>query len=390
MPSAESRSPDLPEDAPRDAGHPEPSGHGATAGLARRLATTALNGLGLVATLVVGAWLIYAFQPFGHQGRAIAAVCTLLAGIAWGLRRRGARPARPRIPRWLPGVVVGELIVWAGLIAWSVVSPGGPMPSPKEAPNDVRVLTWNILHGEDAGPPWVRRGWPARKRPLGATLRSAAPDVLCVQEALVGQLEFIDSQLPRHRRVGVGRDDGLSGGEHCAVYFDAGRFELLDDGTFWLEEPADEPPRDLDPLPKRICTWTRLRDRRGGPTLRVYNTHWYLTEGARRRAARIIMDRVASGDASDAVLVVGDFNATPLAASRAPFRAAGLVSAAELAGEPVGLPTHHFYGVRLRGLDDVYLGQTWRRVRYRIVDAKPGNVFPSDHFGILVDLSPGR
>ncbi|WP_337176338.1 endonuclease/exonuclease/phosphatase family protein [Paludisphaera sp.] len=358
-------------------------------GLARRLATTALHGVALFATLVGGAWVIWTFQPFGHRDRVVTAACSLLAGLAWGLRLRGGPPARRRVPRWLPWVVIGELIVWAGLIAWSIVSPGGPIPSPKADPGDVRVLTWNILHGKDAGPPWVRRGWPARKHPLGTALRAAGPDILGVQEALIGQLEFIDAVLPRHRRVGVGRDDGRSGGEHCAIYYDADRFDLLDGGTFWLDEPADAPPRDLDPLPKRTCSWARLRDRRGGRALRVYNTHWYLTEGPRLRAARIMMERVSSGDASDAVLVVGDFNATPLAPSRAPFRAAGLVSAAELAGEPVGLPTHHFYGIRLRGLDDVYLGRSWRRVAYRIVDAKPGNIFPSDHFGILVDLTAG-
>lgn len=353
---------------------------------------TSLNGIGVIASLVAGAWVIYAFQPFAHRAWAFAASSTLLAWLALGLRRRGVQAAstsRLRVPRLIRKVVIGELAVWSGLIAWSAASPGGPMPAPKSSPDDVRVLNWNILHGDDEGPPWVRRGWPARKRAMGIALEAAAPDVLCVQEALEGQVRFLEAVLPRHRRVGVGRDDGRSAGEHCAIYFDSGRFEPLGGGTFWLEEPADAPPVDPSPGPKRICTWVRLRDLRGGPTLRIYNTHLYLTERPRQEAVRIILDRVGTGDPADAILIVGDFNATPGAPSRSAFRAAGLVSAAELAGEPIGLPTFQFYGIRVRGLDDVYVGRTWRRVAYRILDAKPGNTFPSDHFGILADLRAG-
>jgi endonuclease/exonuclease/phosphatase family metal-dependent hydrolase len=88
-------------------------------------------------------------------------------------------------------------------------------------------------------------------------------------------------------------------------------------------------------------------------------------------------------------VIAGDFNAQPDAPSRRLFHEAGLVSAAEVAGEPVGSPTYQFYGIRWPSLDDVYLGRGWRRVSYQVVDAKPGDAFPSDHFGILADLESG-
>ncbi len=90
------------------------------------------------------------------------------------------------------------------------------MPAPKAEPGGVRLLTWNILHGQEHGPPWRQNNWPARKQGLGEVLRQALPDILFVQEARAGQLTFLDATLPRHRRIGVGRDDGQSGGEHCA------------------------------------------------------------------------------------------------------------------------------------------------------------------------------
>jgi hypothetical protein len=130
----------------------------------------------------------------------------------------------------------------------------------------------------------------------------------------------------------------------------------------------------------------RLRDRPSGRTLRVYNTHLYLTESARLPAVRAILARIGSGDASDAVLVAGDFNAIPGAPSRRLFQEAGLIPETELAKKPAGQPTHQFYGIRLRSLDGLYLSPHWRLLEYRVVDVKPANTFPSDHFGVLADL----
>jgi endonuclease/exonuclease/phosphatase family metal-dependent hydrolase len=186
--------------------------------------------------------------------------------------------------------------------------------------------------------------------------------------------------------VGVGRDDGQSAGEYCAIYFASVRFQELDHGTFWLEEPTDEPPRRLFLLPKRICTWLRLKDRLSGRTFRVYNVHLYLTEGPRLRAVQIIVARIARGDPSDLVIVAGDFNTTPDAPSRQLLPKAGLASSAKLAGENSPVPTYQFYGIRVRSLDGFYLGPGWRVQDQVIVDVKPGNTFPSDHFGVLVDL----
>jgi endonuclease/exonuclease/phosphatase family metal-dependent hydrolase len=190
--------------------------------------------------------------------------------------------------------------------------------------------------------------------------------------------------------VGVGRDDGQSAGEHCAIYFDGDRFERLDTDTFWLEEPCDRPAGwgvTASIRPKRICTWVRLRDRRTGCTLRVFNTHLYLTEGSRQRASRLIMDRIAEGDPREPVLLAGDFNATETARSRRLFTEAMLESTASLAQHPTEA-TYQFYGIPLRNLDEILAGPGWQVRRHQVIRLKPGNRYPSDHFGVLADLSP--
>jgi endonuclease/exonuclease/phosphatase family metal-dependent hydrolase len=198
---------------------------------------------------------------------------------------------------------------------------------------------------------------------------------------------FLDEVLPGHSRVGVGRD-GPAGGEHCAIYFDRQRFAEIGGNTFWLEEPIDQPRAGSALSVKRICTWVRLRDRAGGRTLRVYNTHLYLTESPRLTAAQLILAHVAAGDHTDAVLLTADFNASPYAPSRRLFTApdTGLADSAERAGAPIGERTFQLYGIGLWCIDGILVDAHWRVHNHLIVAVKPQNTFPSDHFAILADL----
>jgi endonuclease/exonuclease/phosphatase family metal-dependent hydrolase len=206
-----------------------------------------------------------------------------------------------------------------------------------------------------------------------------------VQEATGDQVAFLEKALPEHRRVGIGRDGGP--GEHCAIYFKASRFEEIAGGTFWLEEPIDRPGGDSLLDLKRICTWARVRDRQTGRTLRIYNTHLYLTEAARLRAVRTLLAQLAQGDPADAVLLTADFNATPSAASRRLFAEAGFLDTAELAGRHADAKTLHLYGIPLRSIDGILVKPGWHVHQHRVLSVKPGTTWPSDHFGVLADVS---
>src|SRR5262249_38330386 len=147
---------------------------------------------------------------------------------------------------------------------------------------------------------------------------------------------------------------------------------------------------------KRTCTWVRLREREGGRTLRVYNTHLPGRAAAavrgqsRPSAARVVLDHLQAGDPGDAVVLVGDFNAGPDAPVRPLFAQGGLREAAALAGGQAAPPTYQFYGVRVGSLDGILVGPGWGVGRHAVVDVKPGGVFPSDHFGVLADLTLAR
>ena len=354
--------------------------------------------ISLLVLFCAWAWGVFVFQPFGDRLWLLVIVALGLVGIVVVLRPGSRIATAPplRLERsmgrslWLgKSVLAGALWCWLGLIAWSAISSGGPLPAANANPAAIRVLTWNILHGSERGMPWTRCGWPVRKKALKTALAAARPDILCVQEALEEQLEFLAGVFPGHERVGVGRDDGRRAGEQCAIFFDRKRFLELGGGTFWLEEPVEEPAIHRLWGPKRICTWVRLRDRETGRSLRVYNTHQYITEPARVEAVRLILAKIDKGDPAESVLVAGDFNAPPETQDRRLFEAVGLISTAQRAGATTGVPTYQFYGIRLRSLDDILVNRGWRVVYRYVLDAKPDNIFPSDHFGVMADLIPG-
>jgi endonuclease/exonuclease/phosphatase family metal-dependent hydrolase len=341
----------------------------------RALAVAGVGGL-----LLLYLTAVVTLPAMAHGSWPFACVAALLGGLL--LTRVGPQLRRPR------RLLAGLLGCWLAFLGWSQLSGGGVAAAPKSNPEFIRIVTWNIHCGQDDGPPWQRFDWPARKQSLRVALGQARPDILSVQEARPGQVAFLEKALPGHERVGVGRDDGRDGGEHCAVFFDRARFERLDGGTFWLEEPIDTPRPGSAFGVKRICTWVRLRDRTSGRVVRLYNSHLPLTEGARRETVRVLLRQIAAGDPSDVVVLTADFNAPPSALSRRLITEAGLTDGAVLAGGRPGAKTFHLYGIPLRALDGILIGPGGKVRRYQVLDVKPGNVLPSDHFGLLADLSP--
>jgi len=347
-----------------------------------------------VLATVVG-FLIFTLQPFSERLPVFVGVAVVLGGLQLLQRRKLFAPdladSIPTVSRRFSSELARHfltplLVGWLALVAWAEVSPGGQEPTLKHEASWIRVVTWNILRGDDGGLSWLKGGWPTRKDALAFALASVRPDILCVQEARQEQLGFLERTMPGHFRVGVGRDDGAAGGEHCAIFVDRDRFQQIDEGTFWLEEPSDRPAGWRLSGPKRICTWVRLRDRRTGRAFRVYNTHLYLTERSRQRAVRLILAQIAQADRAEPILLAGDFNATEKSPSRRLFAQAGLVSTATLAAQQ-SRPTYQFYGIPLRSLDEILAGPQWKVHAHEVLNVKPGNRYPSDHFGVMADVT---
>ena len=131
-----------------------------------------------------------------------------------------------------------------------------------------------------------------------------------VQEAYDFQIAYILEQCPEYRAVGVGRNDGKSGGEHMSVFYDTTRNELLEWGTYWLSETPDVPSVGWDAKYNRTATWTLLKDIASGQKFYFVNTHLdHRGVVARKEGLALIYNRIQSMNPDGLPMVlVGDFN----------------------------------------------------------------------------------
>ena len=168
------------------------------------------------------------------------------------------------------------------------------------------VMTYNIRFDNPAD---SVHAWPNRKGELLAFLRSARPDVLCVQEALDSQVRDLQVGLASYAHRGVGRDDGAARGEYCAIFFDTMRFECLGDSTLWLSPTPGVVSLGWDAALPRIVTWVRLVEKSSGRQFCVFNTHFdHAGVVARNNSAPLVRSLVHRFCGEAPVILAGDFN----------------------------------------------------------------------------------
>ena len=150
---------------------------------------------------------------------------------------------------------------------------------------NIRYNSYNNIDGEN--------GWPYRKAAVVKMIIEENPAAIGLQEALIDQLQYLDSCLSNYRRIGVGRDDGKVEGEFMAIYYDTSRLQLLDCSTHWLSETSEIPSKGWDAACYRTVTIARFRDRKSGKEFDYLNTHLdHVGKTARAEGAKLIANLV--------------------------------------------------------------------------------------------------
>ena len=144
---------------------------------------------------------------------------------------------------------------------------------------------------------------------------NVAPDVIGFQEVRSSQLTYLKNQLSGYTFVAVMRDS-TSTSEATPVAFLTERFQLMQNGTFWLSATPNVSGStkwgggvEASGYP-RICTWTLLKDRTSGGVFCFACTHLDLNAGPRLAGMNLILSSLAGFDASEVpIVIVGDMNA---------------------------------------------------------------------------------
>lgn len=152
-------------------------------------------------------------------------------------------------------------------------------------------------------------GWDKRYPVITSIIRWESPDVFGAQEVLVHQLRDMSSLLTDFDYYGIGRDDGKEKGEYAPIFFKKDKFQLLQEGTFWLSETPDKPSKGWDAALPRICSWVHLKENSSGKTFWFFNLHMdHIGKIARKQSSYLVLKKIKEMAGSDPAFLTGDFN----------------------------------------------------------------------------------
>lgn len=182
---------------------------------------------------------------------------------------------------------------------------------PVEGQAQLKVMSYNIrLDVESDG---VNR-WDARKEKVAGLMNYYEADFIGGQEVQHHQLEYLQTQLTHYDYIGVGRDDGKTGGEYSCIFYNKEKFEVVQQSTFWLSQTPDTVSMGWDAVCHRVCTYGLFRSKITRQLLWVFNTHFdHMGVTARIESAKLITEKInqLTKQKNYPVILTGDFNSKP-------------------------------------------------------------------------------
>jgi endonuclease/exonuclease/phosphatase family metal-dependent hydrolase len=256
------------------------------------------------------------------------------------------------------------------------------------------VMTFNIRYNT-AGD--SLNAWPYRAKLVTSQVQFHGIALLGVQEALHSQVQDLKTGLTRFAYVGVGRDDGKTNGEYVAIFFDSTRFQLLQQGHFWLSETPDVPgSKGWDAQITRMATWIKLKDLKTQSSFFAFNTHFdHMGKKARAESAKLLLQKMAKIAGNLPCVLMGDLNATP---DEEPLQILtskndnnSLADTKNISVTPHYGPTGTFNGFQQKEtsnspIDFIFVKGKWRVLQHATLSQTWQGRFASDHFSVMAVL----
>jgi endonuclease/exonuclease/phosphatase family metal-dependent hydrolase len=267
---------------------------------------------------------------------------------------------------------------------------------------NLNVMSFNIRRGTARD---GRNHWIYRRNLVHEILNQYHPDVLGLQEALDFQIYEIRAMLPGYEKVGIGNLGGCKG-LHNTIFYDAGRFALSEEGTFWLSDAPNIPgSKGWGNIIPRICTWARLIEKKSQQAFYFYNTHLdHISLRSRKKSVIYLTQRIHTRHFPDPFVLTGDFNARERSApiqylkAKAPLKIkteVKLINPIPMMDTfrvryPNKRNTATFHGFRRYifrfKLDYIFVPPSFRVMDAKIIQLRRKKCYPSDHFPLLTNI----
>lgn len=252
-----------------------------------------------------------------------------------------------------------------------------------------RVMTYNIRYDSKTD---TANTWANRKMHVCDLLRFHEPDIFGLQEAFYNQVTDVSLQLPRYDHIGVGQADGRARGEYTPIFYDSRKFQLKDQGWFWLSEMPNIPSRGWDAASNKICTYVLLEDYDKHRSVWVFNTQLdQIGLEAQANSVKLIMQKIDSLNTKKyPVILMGDFNITPDAKPIARLESVYYDCSKVTEQAPYG-PEGTYNGFDMdsdlkKRIDYLFVKGRIEVKKYGVLTDTYNHRYPSDHLPVLIEV----
>lgn len=247
----------------------------------------------------------------------------------------------------------------------------------------LNVITFNIRCCDD---------------PNGHSIPERAPRLAkvtsCYDADVIGFQEYTPEWEPFIREFYGDRYDMYSvyrckdDPEGTPILWNKERFEVQKTGCFWLSDTPEVESKGWDELYDcyRICAYVILKDKDGGECFTIMNTHYGFGDKGQTDSSMLIYD-YSKKISDNKTFVIGDFNMIPGDAGYNEmlrhFRDVNVCIANDTRS------TFHGYTPEIdtrEHIDFCFIDESITPLGYEMITETIEGKFPSDHFGLHIEL----
>ncbi|MBR6793049.1 MAG: endonuclease/exonuclease/phosphatase family protein [Clostridia bacterium] len=181
----------------------------------------------------------------------------------------------------------------------------GAIPEDVDEGNFLKIVAYNIRYTDDGqGKDIVDRA-PRFKK----LMDQVQPDIMGLSEATPKWIDFLEKNVVGSKYKMLYTYRNPKNQEAQPLLFDQTKFELLDDGYFWLSETPEVSSKSWCGQYYRGATWAKLKVKATGKVFLYYSTHLSGGEAAVKSAQLITKHAKEQGGFDKLpVFCTGDFN----------------------------------------------------------------------------------
>ncbi len=253
----------------------------------------------------------------------------------------------------------------------------------------VKVVSFNIHNNSNPRNDGTNN-WNRRAKAVIKMIDKEEPDIIGTQEALLDQLSYIDRKFNRqYRRVGVSRDNGITRGEHTAIYYDKNKYRVLSHKTRWLSESPQRVSYSWDATEKHTVTIIHLQHIESGKDFYYFNTQIEETgKTARKESLKLLAEMIRTTvPKGTPVILGGDMSSNIDNGEFGILEEIGMEVARNIATRTDYRNSYNAFGEDGAGMNDHFFVRDLIINRFRTLNKNYGVPYISNHYPIEITFT---